>query len=302
MKKRKFLLMALLITGSLVNGQETLYKTVKVDGLDIFYREAGSPDSPTILFLHGFPSSSRMFQGLFPLLAGHYHLIAPDYPGFGHSDAPPASAFKYTFDHLADVMAGFAKAISLPACAVYMQDYGGPIGMRLITSGRIEASSVIIQNAVMHEEGLSPLWETRRAFWKDRAANEENLKKNFSSLEATRQRHIGATPHPELIDPDTWTDEYAFLTRPGQPEIQADLFYDYQTNVAAYPSWQYWLQKHRPRMLVVWGKYDLSFTVAGALAYKRDFPTCELELLDAGHFALDEATPEIAQKIREFVK
>jgi pimeloyl-ACP methyl ester carboxylesterase len=285
-----------------LKGQETHYKTVKVDGLNIFYREAGSPDSPTILFLHGFPSSSRMFQRLFPLLADHYHLIAPDYPGFGHSDAPPASAFKYTFDHLSDIMAGFAKAIALPACTVYMQDYGGPIGMRLITSGRIAASSIIIQNAVMHEEGLSPLWETRRAFWKDRAANEESLKKNFTSLEATRQRHIGATPHSELIDPDTWTDEYAFLTRPGMPEIQVDLFYDYQTNLASYPSWQYWLQKHRPRMLVVWGKYDLSFTVAGALAYKRDFSNCELELLDAGHFALDEATPEIAEKIRDFLK
>src|SRR6201991_1129867 len=152
--KRELLLIGLLFAGSLVNGQETRYRTVKVDGLNIFYREAGSPDSPAILFLHGFPSSSRMFQGLFPLLAGHYHLIAPDYPGFGQSDAPPASTFKYTFDHLADVMADFAKAIALPACTIYMQDYGGPIGMRLITTGRIEVISIIIQNAVMYEEGV----------------------------------------------------------------------------------------------------------------------------------------------------
>jgi pimeloyl-ACP methyl ester carboxylesterase len=256
MKKRKLLLIGLLFAASLVNGQGTLYKTVKVDGLNIFYREAGSPDSPTILFLHGFPSSSGIFKGLFPLLAGQYHLIAPDYPGFGHSDAPPASTFKYTFDHLADVMADFAKAIALPACTVYMQDYGGPIGMRLITSGRIEVSSIIVQNAVMHEEGL----------------------------------------------PDTTTDEYASLARPGKSTIQADLVKDYWTNVAFFPSWQYWLQKHRPRMLVVCGKHDLSFTVAEALAYKRDFPFSEVVLLNAGHFALDEATSQIAEKIRGFVK
>ena len=293
--------MGLLYIGNITQGQETVYKTIKVDGLNIFYREAGSPNAPTILFLHGFPSSSRMFQGLFPLLADRYHLIAPDYPGFGHSDAPPPSSFKYTFDHLADIMADFAKAISLPTCTVYMQDYGGPIGMRLLTTGRIQAGSIIIQNAVSHEEGLSSLWGPRRAFWKDRVANEEAVKKNFTSLEATRQRHIGTTPHPEHIDPDTWTDEYAFLTIPGQSEIQVDLFYDYQTNVASYPVWQQWLRKNQPRMLVLWGKYDPSFTVEGALAYKKDVPSCEVRLLNAGHFALDEATPAIEHEISTFL-
>jgi pimeloyl-ACP methyl ester carboxylesterase len=275
----------------------TSYRTVKVDGLNVFYREAGPENAPAILFLHGFPSSSRMFESLFPLLAARYHLIAPDYPGFGHSDAPDPAQFKYTFDHLAAVVDSFTAAIGLNKYTLYMQDYGGPIGFRLALAHPEKVQGMVIQNAVAHLEGLSALWETRKAWWKDRAAHEQELRANFTSLEATKKRHIGSTPHPEWINPDTWTDEYAFLTRPGETAIQLDLFYDYQTNVASYPRWQQWLRDHQPRLLVVWGKYDPSFTVAGAEAYKRDVPRCQVVLLDAGHFALDDASAQIASLI-----
>jgi len=221
MKQQLFstILVAGLFSG-IVNAQNmdipVLYKTIQVSGLNIFYREAGTPGKPVLLLLHGFPSSSKMFEKLFPLLSDRYHLIAPDYPGFGYSDAPPPSRFAYTFDHIADIVDSFTKALNLTSYSMYVQDYGGPVGFRLITKHNAKPTSLIIQNAVSHEAGLGPLWETRRAFWKDRAAHEEQLKTNFTSLEATRQRHVGTNPHPERIDPDGWMDEYAFLTRPGQ--------------------------------------------------------------------------------------
>jgi pimeloyl-ACP methyl ester carboxylesterase len=281
--------------------QNTAYRTVRVNDLTVFYREAGAPDAPAILFLHGFPSSSRMFETLFPLLAAHYHLIAPDYPGFGHSDAPNPDQFGYTFDHLASIVDSFTDAIGLKQYTLYMQDYGGPVGFRLALTHPEKIQGMIIQNAVAHLEGLSPLWDTRKAYWREREKYEDQLRANFTSFEATKQRHIGNNPHPEYINPDTWTDEYAFLTRPGQTAIQLDLFYDYQTNVAAYPHWQQWLRNHQPPLLVVWGKYDPSFTVAGAEAYKRDVPTAQVTLLEAGHFALDDATPQIADLISTFL-
>jgi pimeloyl-ACP methyl ester carboxylesterase len=279
----------------------TAYRTVIVNGLTIFYREAGAATAPAILFLHGFPSSSRMFESLFPLLAPHYHLVAPDYPGFGHSDAPSPAQFGYTFDHIAAVIDSFTDAIGLKKYTLYMQDYGGPVGFRLALAHPEKIQCLIIQNAVAHIEGLSPLWDTRKAYWQDRKANEDQLRANFTSFEATKQRHIGTNPHPEYINPDTYTDEYAFLTRPGETAIQLDLFYDYQTNVAAYPRWQQWLRDHQPRLLVVWGKYDPSFTIAGAEAYKRDVPGAQVTLLEAGHFALDDATPQIAELISTFL-
>jgi pimeloyl-ACP methyl ester carboxylesterase len=277
-----------------------VYKTVKADGINIFYREAGAANAPTILFLHGFPSSSRMFASLFPLLSVHFHLIAPDYPGFGHSDAPDPGTFDYTFDHLAAVVDSFTSVIGLQHYTLYMQDYGGPIGFRLAMAHPEKIKGMIIQNAVAHEEGLSGLWDIRKAYWQDRAAHEAGLRANFTSLEATRQRHIGNTPYPERIDPDTWTDEYAFLTRPGETQIQLDLFYDYRNNVASYSLWQQWLRDHQPRLLVVWGKYDPSFTVAGARAYKRDVADANVVLLEAGHFAIDEANEQIAELVLGF--
>jgi pimeloyl-ACP methyl ester carboxylesterase len=277
------------------------YRSVQVDGLSIFYREAGRPDAPTILLLHGFPSSSRMFEPLLARLSDRYHLVAPDYPGFGHSDAPAAKDFSYTFDHIADITRHFTEALGLRHYVLYVQDYGGPVGMRLALNLPERLDALIVQNAVSHEDGLGLLWGKRRQFWKDRAANEAALRENFLSLAATRQRHVGSNPHPETIDPDRWTDEFAFLSRPGEADIQTDLFYDYRTNVASYPAWQAWLKKHQPPTLVVWGKYDPSFQVAEVAAYQRDLPKAEVHVLEAGHFALYEKPDEIAAYIRDFL-
>jgi pimeloyl-ACP methyl ester carboxylesterase len=276
------------------------HRTTTVDGLTIFYREAGQPGDPVLVLLHGFPSSSIMFRDLIPGLADRFHVIAPDYPGFGRSDAPAPSQFAYTFDHLAEVMEHFLKARGLSRYSLYLQDYGGPIGFRLALAHPERVVALIVQNAVAHEPGLSDLWIPRRAFWANRAAGETGVRANFFSLEATRQRHVGASPDPERIDPDTWEQEYAFLKRPGMVDIQLQLFHDYQTNVVAYPKWQAYLRAHRPPTLVVWGRHDLSFTAAGALGYGADVPDAEVHLLDAGHFALDEAAPEITQLIRGF--
>jgi pimeloyl-ACP methyl ester carboxylesterase len=278
------------------------YHTVDIGGLKIFYREGGPASALTVLMLHGFPSSSRMWESLLPLLADKYHLIAPDYPGFGHSSAPSPSNFQYTFDNLERMMNELTAKLGITNYVLFMQDYGGPVGFRLALSHPERVRAIIIQNAVSHERGLSPLWEARKKYWADPVRELENLKANFTSFEATRQRHIGSSPHPDRYDPDTWTDEYAFLTRPGQADIQATLFLDYRTNVASYPRWQNWLREAQPPMLVVWGKYDPSFTVAGATAYADDVPGAEVHLLEAGHFALDEATNEIASLVRTFLE
>jgi pimeloyl-ACP methyl ester carboxylesterase len=284
------------------NRQSISYHSVEIRGLNIFYREAGPTNAPTVLLLHGFPSSSRMWEPLLPLLADKYHLIAPDYPGFGHSSAPSPSTFEYTFDNLARVMDELTTRLGITNYVLFLQDYGGPVGFRIALARPERVRGLVIQNAVAHEEGLSPLWEARRKYWTDPARELETLKANFTSFEATRQRHIGSSPHPDRYDPDTWTDEYAFLTRPGQAEIQTTLFLDYRTNVASYPRWQNWLRTVQPPTLVVWGKYDPSFTVAGATAYAGDVPKAEIHMLEAGHFALDEATNEIASLVRDFLR
>ena len=278
----------------------TRHRTAMVDGLSIFYREAGDPRNPSLVLLHGFPSSSVMFRDLIPRLADRFHMLAPDYPGFGRSDAPPPAAFRYTFDHLTEVVDRFLAQHGVTRYSLYLQDYGGPIGFRLALAHPERVRALIVQNAVAHEQGLSDLWTPRRAFWADRVAHEAAVRANLLSLEATKQRHVGRSPHPERIDPQTWEDEYALLTRPGMVDIQLELFHDYRTNVASYPAWQAYLREHRPPTLVVWGKHDLSFTVAGAVAFGEDLPDAEVHVLDAGHFALDEAAPQIANLIRGF--
>jgi pimeloyl-ACP methyl ester carboxylesterase len=260
----------------------TVYRTIQVDGLSIFYREAGPKDAPTLLLLHGLPSSSRMFDPLFAQLFDHFHLIAPDYPGFGHSDWPDPKKFGYTFDHIAEIMNHFTEALGLSRYTLYMQDYGGPVGFRmvLVHPDRIEA--LIVQNAVAHNEGLGAIWKTRRAFWADRAANEGALRANLLSLATTRTRHVGSDPNVERYAPDLWTDEFAFLSQPGQVDIQSDLFYDYRTNVDSYPKWP----------------FDLSEPEA----YRRDVPNAEVHIVDAGHFALDTRADEIAALVGQFMK
>src|SRR5258708_6403282 len=196
--------------------QPTLYRTIQVDGLSIFYREAGSKDAPTLLLLHGLPSSSRMFEPLFTLLSDHYRLIAPDYPGFGHSDWPDPNKFAYTFDHVAETMNHFTEALGLSRYTLYMQDYGGPVGFRMALAHPDRIAALIVQNAVAHNEGLGAIWKTRRAFWADRAANESALRANLLSPTTTRTRHVASDPHAEGYAPDLWTDEFAFLSQPGQ--------------------------------------------------------------------------------------
>ncbi len=278
------------------------YRTVQVDGLSIFYREAGPKDEPTILLLHGLPSSSRMFQPLLTRLADNYHLVAPDYPGFGHSDWPDAKQFAYTFDHIAAVMEDFTEALGLSRYSMYMQDYGGPVGFRMALAHPERVQAMIVQDAVAHNEGLGKNWVTRRAFWADRAANEEAMRKNLLSMAATKTRHVGDDPNVELYDPDLWTDEYAFLNSPGQAQIQSDLFYDYRTNVDAYPKWQAWMQKTQPRLLVLWGKHDLSFDLGEPERYRKDVPNAEVHVLEAGHFALDTKADEMAAMVRGFME
>ena len=282
--------------------QHVCYRTVKVDGLSVFYRESGPKDGPVLLLLHGFPSSSRMFEPLFARLSDRYHLVAPDYPGFGHSDWADTKQFDYTFDHIAKVMNHFTQAMGLSHYTLYLQDYGGPVGFRMALAHPERVQAIIVQNAVAHNEGLGAIWNPRRAFWADRATNESAFRASFLSLATTRTRHIGNDPNLDRYDPDLWTDEYAFLSQPGQADIQTDLFYDYRTNVVSYPKWQAWMREKQPHLLVVWGEYDPSFDIAGPEAYRRDVPKADIHILAAGHFALDTKADEIAALIRDFMK
>ena len=279
----------------------TSYKTVAVNGLNIFYREAGPDSAPVILLLHGFPSSSRMFDHLMPLLADRYHLVAPDYPGFGNSEAPPPDKFGYTFAGITDVVDAFTQNLHFDRYALYVQDYGGPIGYRLAVAHPERVTALIVQNAVAHEEGLGRLKGARNGFWADRAANEASYRDGLVAPERGRQRHVGGSPHPERYDPDLWQDEIAFLGRPGEADIQSDLFYDYRTNLDAYPAWQAWLRDRQPPTLVVWGRYDPVFDIAEIAALQHDVPKAEVHVLDAGHFALDEAVDDVAKLMRGFL-
>jgi pimeloyl-ACP methyl ester carboxylesterase len=279
----------------------TLYRTTKIDGLSIFYRETGPKDAPTLLLLHGLPSSSRMFEPLFARLSDRYHLVAPDYPGFGHSDWPDPKAFAYTFDHYAEIMNLFTEALGLRRYTLYMQDYGGPVGFRMLLAHAERVDALIVQDAVAHNEGLGENWKARRAFWADRTSNERALRANLLSLAATRTRHLGNDPNVERYNPDLWTDEFYFLSQPIQGEIQSDLFYDYRTNVDAYPTWQAWMRENQPRLLVIWGKYELSFDPGEPERYCKDVSNAEVHIVDGGHFALDTAADQITAFVRGFL-
>jgi pimeloyl-ACP methyl ester carboxylesterase len=280
----------------------TCYRSMEIDGLSIFYREAGARDAPTLLLLHGFPSSSRMFEPLFARLSDRYHLVAPDYPGFGHSDWPDTKHFDYTFDHIASVIDDFTQAKGLSRYTLYMQDYGGPVGFRLALAHPERVEALIVQDAVAHNDGLGANWVTRRAFWADRAKYEDALRQNFLSFAATKTRHVGDDPDVERYDPDLWTDEYAFLNAPGQGDIQTELFFDYRTNVEAYPHWQAWLRTTQPRLLVLWGRHELSFDAGEPARYQQDVPSAEVHLLDGGHFALDTAANDVSALVDQFMK
>jgi pimeloyl-ACP methyl ester carboxylesterase len=278
----------------------TRHRTVQVDGLEVFYREAGDPAQPTLLLLHGFPTSSLMFRNLIPALADRFHLVAPDYPGFGQSASPPRGEFEYTFERLYEVMLGFVDALDLRRFSIYIQDYGAPIGLRIAQRNPDRVQAIVTQSGNAYMDGFTPFWEPLWAFAKDRAGHEEQIRA-FHTYEATKWQWTHGTRDPEAIAPDTWELDHHYLSRPGNAEIQLDLFYDYQFNLEAYPAFQEYFRAHQPPTLVVWGKNDEIFGPAGAEAYRRDLPDAEVHLLDTGHFALEEDLEFIAGRIREFL-
>jgi pimeloyl-ACP methyl ester carboxylesterase len=280
---------------------QTTYNTIKVDGLEIFYREAGDRNAPAVLLLHGFPTSSHMFRNLIPALADKYHVVAPDYPGFGASSAPKTDEFEYTFDRLAEVVEKFTRQIGLKTYSLYVQDYGAPVGYRLATKHPERVQALIVQNGNAYEEGLRDFWIPIKAYWKEPGAANADALRKFLTLDATRWQYTHGTRNPNRISPDNWLIDQALLDRPGNQEIQLRLFYDYRSNLPLYPQWQAYFRRYQPPTLLVWGKNDQIFPAEGAHPYKRDLKNVELHLLDTGHFALEEDGDTIAAYIREFL-
>jgi pimeloyl-ACP methyl ester carboxylesterase len=278
------------------------YRTVKVDGIEIFYREAGDPKSPTILLLHGFPTSSHMFRDLIPLLADRYHLVAPDYPGFGYSARPPVNEFAYTFDHVSDIVEHFTDAIGLERYALYLQDFGGPVGFRLATRRPEKVRALIIQNANAYEEGVSQgVRDVVLRIWKERTPQTEARLKELFELPATKRQYLEGVPDPTLVSPDSWEHAQWGMDRPGDKQIQFTLHANYGSNVERYEEWHAYFRKSQPPTLIVWGRGDFVFLPAGAEAYRKDLQHVELHMLDAGHFALETNAAEIAGYIRNFL-
>jgi pimeloyl-ACP methyl ester carboxylesterase len=279
----------------------TTFRTVSIDGLDIFYREAGSRSNPTILLLHGFPTSSHMFRNLIPALADRFHLVAPDYPGFGNSSMPSVDEFDYTFDRLAEIVEKFITAIDLKKYSLYVMDYGAPIGYRIAAKYPERVQALIVQNGNAYEEGLREFWEPIKAYWQDRSPENADKLRHLFTLEATKWQYTNGVRNLEAIDPDTWNLDQPFLDRPGNEEIQLALFYSYGTNPPLYPQWQEYFRKYQPPTLIVWGKNDYIFPAEGAYPYQRDLKDVEFHLLDTGHFALEEDGDAIADHIRRFL-
>ena len=280
----------------------TSYRTVSVDGLKVFYREAGDPKASTVLLLHGFPTSSHMFRELIPALADRYHLVAPDLPGFGFTEAPDQATFKYSFDHLAEIIDRLTDVLGLSRYAIYVFDYGAPIGFRLAIRHPERITAVISQNGNAYLEGLSEGWNPIQAYWKNPSLENRAALRAFLKPETTQWQYTHGVRSPERLSPDSWTLDSALLARPGNDEIQLDLFGDYQSNITLYPKFQEYIRTEQPPLLAVWGKNDPFFLPAGAQAFKRDHPDAEVHLLEAGHFALESQGPEIAAIIRDFLE
>jgi pimeloyl-ACP methyl ester carboxylesterase len=279
------------------------YRSADIDGVKVFYREAGPTDAPTILLLHGFPASSFMFRDLISNLDDRYHVIAPDYPGFGYSDAPSAAEFSYTFDHLADMVAKLTDRLGVKRYALYMQDFGGPVGFRLATRHPERVTALIIQNANAYEEGLpDSFWKPVRTLWRTPSAeNFKMIEAAAMSDEALEWNYTHGVKDATHIDPDNWVLQRALLNRPGNKPIMLALLYDYRTNPPHYPEWQAYFRKHQRPTLITWGANDQIFPASGARPYLRDLPKAELHLLDTGHFALEDKAGEIAGLIRDFL-
>ena len=278
------------------------YNYATIDGHRIFYREAGAKDAPTLLLLHGFPTSSHMFRNLIPPLADRYHVIAPDLPGFGFSKSPGREDFRYTFENLAHVIDRFTEEIGLDGYAIYIFDYGAPVGLRLALAHPERITAIISQNGNAYEEGLSQGWNPIQKYWKDPTPANRAALKDFLTPEATRSQYLHGVADATMVAPEAYELDSALLARPGNEEIQLDLFLDYASNVALYPKFQAYFRTHRPPLLAVWGRNDPFFLPQGAEAFRRDNPDAEVHLVDTGHFALETHASEIARAILTFLR
>ncbi|WP_274053918.1 alpha/beta fold hydrolase [Thalassomonas haliotis] len=280
-----------------------MHKTVEVEGQQIFYREGGDKSAPTLVLLHGFPTSSHMYRHLIPQLAQDYHVIAPDYPGFGNSSMPALDEFEYSFDNLAKITDAFLAKVGVQAYSLYVMDYGAPIGLRIAAAHPERVQGLIIQNGNAYDEGLRDFWKPIKAYWQEKSpANAKALKDALLTIEATQWQYTNGVRNKETISPDNWIVDQAKLDRPGNKAIQLALFYSYGTNLALYPQWQAYFRKHQPPTLLLWGKGDYIFPEEGAHPYKRDLKNLEFHILDTGHFALEEDGDLIAGLIQSFMK
>src|SRR5215831_14447628 len=280
----------------------TTYHTITINGLNVFYREAGTPGAPAVLLLHGFPTSSHMFRGLIPHLAGQYHVVAPDLPGFGFSDAPPREQFRYSFENLAQTIGAFTEAVGLHRFAMYIFDYGAPVGLRLALAHPERITAIISQNGNAYEEGLSQGWNPIQKYWKNPTPANRAALRDFLNPDATRSQYLHGVADETLVAPEAYELDSALLARAGNDEVQLDLFLDYASNVALYPKFQAYFRTHRPPLLAVWGKNDPFFLPQGAEAFRRDNPDAEVHLVDTGHFALETHASEIARAILTFLR
>jgi pimeloyl-ACP methyl ester carboxylesterase len=278
------------------------YRKADVDGFKIFYREAGPAGGPRLLLLHGFPTAGHMFRDLIPMLADRFHMVAPDLPGFGQTDMPPREKFAYTFDNIAGVIERFTEAIGFDRFAVYVFDYGAPTGLRLAVHHPERIAAIISQNGNAYENGLSEGWNPIQAYWKEPSQANRKALRGFLAPEATHWQYTHGVPDPTVVSPDGQNLDNFYLARPGADEIQLDLFGDYQSNVALYPTFQQYFRTHKPPLLAVWGKNDPFFLPPGAEAFKRDIPQAVVRFFDTGHFALETHAREIAESIRGFLK
>jgi len=279
----------------------TQFKIAKVDGVSVFYREAGDPKNPKLVLLGGFPASSHQFRNLIPALADRFHVVAPDYPGFGNTDIPDPASFHYTFDRLAKVIEGWLRQIGFDRFGLFMQDYGGPVGFRILAQHPEWMEWLILQNTNAYEVGFTPAWDgLRNALWKERSAANVEALLPFLSLDGIRMVYQHGHRDPASISPDNWNMDFRFMERPNARRVNLDLFYDYRTNAPLYPKWQAFLRKHRPETIIFWGQNDIFFTPEGGVAYLKDLPNAELHRLDSGHFAIEDSLDVIAGNIRRF--
>jgi len=299
----RFAAAALLMLGSVITHAAPVvhYRTASIEGVNVFYREAGPADAPAIVLLHGFPASSNMYRNLIPALADRYRVIAPDYPGFGHSDMPDRAQFRYSFAHFADITDTLLTRLGGTRYALYVMDYGAPVGYRVALEHPERVTALVVQNGNAYEEGLREFWKPIKAYWASGQQAQRDVLRAGTTLAATRSQYLDGVADRSRVDPSAWLQDQALLDRPGNVEIQLDLFYDYRTNLELYAQFQQFFRDRQPPTLIVWGKNDVIFPAEGARAYLKDLPRAELHLLDTGHFALEDQGAEIARLMRDFL-